>query len=129
KGKDLVAAGFIERSAGVVAIANKRGNFGYGRMMGVSLSTTVRTTDGSSSGWASQPAVRIEDIDGAPVGRAAIEKCLRWKKPKRLEPGKYTVVLEAAAAGDLIERLGSQIQARSSEEGRTFLSKKGGGTL
>jgi predicted Zn-dependent protease len=128
KAKDLVAAGFFERSARAAAIAGKQGNFGYGRMADSSLSATVRAADGSSSGWASQPAVRIEEIDGAAVGRAAIEKCLRWKNPKRLDPGKYTVVLEAAAAGDLVERMGSPLDARSSEEGRTFLSAKGGGT-
>ena len=58
-----------------------------------------------------------------------MEKCLRWKNPKRLDPGKYTVVLEAAAAGDLVERLSASMDARASEEGRSFLSRKGGGTL
>jgi predicted Zn-dependent protease len=129
KANDLIAAGFFERSAGAVAIANKRGNFGYGRTVEASLSATVRTPGGSSSGWASQPAVRIEEIDGADVAHRAIEKCLRWKNPKRLDPGKYTVVLEAAAAGDLVERIAAPMQARSAEEGRSFLSRKGGGTL
>jgi predicted Zn-dependent protease len=73
--------------------------------------------------------VRIEDIDGGTVGKTAIEKCLRWKSPKRLEPGKYTVVLEPTAVGDLIQLLGFSMQARAAEEGRSFLSKKGGGTL
>src|SRR5262249_52498245 len=52
----------------------------------------------------------------------------RWKNPKRLDPGKYTVVLEAAAAGDLVERLSFSLQARLNEEGRGFLSRKEGGT-
>src|SRR5262249_47189005 len=67
KAKDLIAAGFFDRSAGAVAIANKRGNFGYGHTVEASLSATVRTPGGSSSGWASQPAVRIEEIDGVEV--------------------------------------------------------------
>jgi predicted Zn-dependent protease len=129
KAKDLVAAGFFERAARAAAIANKQGNFSYGQTADSSLSTTIRAIDGSSSGWASQPAVRIEEIDGAAVGRSAMEKCLRWKNPKRLDPGKYTVVLEAAAAGDLVERLSASMDARTSEEGRSFLSRKGGGTL
>ena len=33
---------------------------------------------------------------------AAIEKCLRWRKPEKLDPGNYTVVLEPTAAGDLV---------------------------
>jgi predicted Zn-dependent protease len=39
------------------------------------------------------------------------------------------VVLEPTATGDLIELVGFNMQARRAEEGRSFLSKKGGGTL
>ena len=129
KSAGLVAAGFFERAAATAAIANKKGNFGYGRTTDAYLSTTIRNADGSSSGWASQPAVRIEDIDGAIVGKTAIEKCLQWKNPKKLDPGKYTVVLEPTAVGDLVQLMGFSMQARAAEEGRSFLSKKGGGTL
>lgn len=129
KNSGLIAAGFFQRSADVAAIANKNGNFGFGRLADAHLSTTIRSADGASSGWASQPSVRIEEIDGAAVGKIAIEKCLRWKNPKRLEPGKYTVILEPTAAGDLIQLLGPSLQARAAEEGRGFLSRKGGGTL
>ena len=129
KSAGLIAAGFFERAAVTAAIANKKGNFGYGRTTDAHLSTTIRNSDGSSSGWAGQPAVRIEDIDGATVGKPAIEKCLQWKNPKRLEPGKYTVVLEPTAVGDLVQLMGFSMQARAAEEGRSFLSKKGGGTL
>ncbi len=129
KAAGLIAAGFFERAAATAAIANKNGNFGYGRTTDAHLSTTIRNSDGSSSGWAGQPAVRIEDIDGAIVGKSAIEKCLQWKNPKRLEPGKYTVVLEPTAVGDLVQLMGFSMQARAAEEGRSFLSRKGGGTL
>jgi len=129
KANSLVAAGFFERSAESAAIANKQGNFGYGRVTGASLSATIRNSAGTSSGWACQPAVHIESIDGAAIAKTAIDKCLRWKEPKRLEPGKYTVVLEPTATGDLVQLMGFGMQARAAEEGRSFLSKKGGGTL
>lgn len=129
KAKGLVAAGYFERNAGHFAIANKEGNFGFGRYTDSYLSTTVRNAEGTSSGWASQPAVRIEDISGADIGRRAVEKCLKWKNPVKLEPGKYTVVLEPTAVGDLLPLMAFSLQARGAEEGRSFLSKKGGGTL
>ncbi len=125
----LVAAGFFERSAQTSAIANKQGLFGYDRSTDSRLSTTIRTADGSSSGWAAQPAVRVGELDGARLAAVAVEKCLRWRKPVRLEPGKYTVLLEAAAAGDLLRMAGFSFSARAAEEGRSFLSKPGGGTL
>jgi predicted Zn-dependent protease len=129
KANDLVAAGFFERSAETAAIANKQGNFGYGRVTDAGLSATVRNAAGTSSGWASQPSVLIESIDGAAVAKTAIDKCLRWKEPRRLDPGKYTVVLEPTATGDLVQMMGFGMQARAAEEGRSFLSKSGGGTL
>ncbi len=128
KANKLVAAGFFERSAETAAVANKQGNFGYGRATDAGLSATLRNAAGTSSGWASQPAVLIETIDGAAVAKTAIDKCLRWKEPRRLDPGKYTVILEPTATGDLVQMMGFGMQARAAEEGRSFLSKPGGGT-
>jgi predicted Zn-dependent protease len=129
KASSLIAAGFMERVAQTSAVANKQNNFAYGKITDAYLSSTVRDAAGTSSGWASQPAVRIEDVDGAAVARSAIEKCLRWKGPKRLDPGRYTVVLEPTAVGDLLPRIASGFVARAAAEGRSFLSKPGGGTL
>jgi predicted Zn-dependent protease len=128
KAKNLVSAGFIERTTASAAIANKQGNFGFGRTTNIGLSTTVRNVAGTSSGWATSSGVRLEDLDSEAAARNAIEKCQRWQNPKRLDPGKYTVVLEPTATGDLIYFLGFAFQARSAEEGRSFLSKQGGGT-
>ena len=46
---------------------------------------------------------------------------------KALEPGKYTVILEPAAAAGLISFMMFFFDARQADEGRSFLSKKGGG--
>lgn len=127
--KKLVSAGYFSRSASVDGFANSNGNFGYQRAADSRLTTTVRQPDGSSSGWAGKPATRIADIDGKSLGAVAIEKCLRWKNPIKLEPGRYSVVLEPTAVGDLVQLLGFAFNARMAEEGRSFLSRKGGGTL
>jgi len=126
--KKLIAAGFIERTAQVSAVANKRGLFGHHRSASAAMSTTVRTADGSSAGWAGQPSSRIAAINGALLAEAAIEKCTRWKQPRKIEPGQYTVVLEPTAVSDLLSNLRFAFSARNAEEGRSFLSKKGGGT-
>ena len=124
-----VAAGLIERSHRVSAIANKEGLFGFHQSADSQLTTTIRMPDGSSSGWAGQPSTRLAEIDSAKLAAAAIEKCARWKNPQRLEPGNYTVVFEPTAAGDLVRLMAASFSARNTDEGRTFLSKRGGGTL
>ena len=127
--KKLVAAGFFRRTASAMAAGNKKGRFGYHRGADSRLSTTVRRPDGSSSGWDGQASLRIREINGVALANRAIDKCLKWDKPRRLDPGKYTVVLEATATADLLYMMGFSMSARSAEEGRSFLAKKGGGTL
>ena len=129
----MTAAGLFERITTETAIANKKGLFGFSRTADSKLTTTLRLADGSSSGWAGQPSTKVAEIDGAELARVAAEKCLRWRNPKRLDPGKYTVVFEPTATGDIVNLMmggfmGAGFSARSAEEGRSFLSKKEGGT-
>src|SRR3546814_1193306 len=46
---------------------------------------------------------------------------------KAVEPGKYTVILEPAAAAGLISFMMYGFDARQADEGRSFLTRKGGG--
>jgi predicted Zn-dependent protease len=126
KSRKLTGAGFIQKSANWTAVANKRGLFGYHRFTDANLTGTVRNADGTSSGWASQVSTSIEDLDGEAAGRIAIDKCVSGEKKRRLEPGKYTVILEPAAVSDLVGYLGGGFGARGAEQGQSFLSKKGG---
>jgi predicted Zn-dependent protease len=125
----LVAAGLIERSHRVTAVANNAGLFGYHRAADSQLTTTIRMADGSSSGWAGQPSTKLSEIDSARLAATASEKCLRWRNPQKLDPGNYTVLMEPTAAGDLVRLMAGAFSARETEEGRTFLSKRGGGNL
>jgi predicted Zn-dependent protease len=127
--RKLVSAGFITSSASTNSSANKAGNFVYERATDARITTTVRTANGTSSGWAGRPAVRFAELSGAEVGSRAVDKCMRWNgKPVRLDPGRYNVVLEPTAVADLVQTIEFGFGARSADEGRSFLSRKGGGT-
>jgi predicted Zn-dependent protease len=123
----LVAAGYIQRSANVVGVGNKAGLFGYHTYTDSSLTHTMRNPEGTSSGWASQSSVSLKDLNGAEQARISIEKCLHGLNRKKLDPGKYTVIMEPAAAGALIGWLGFAFDARDAEQGQSFLSKSGDG--
>ncbi|HLJ47923.1 MAG TPA: metallopeptidase TldD-related protein [Bryobacteraceae bacterium] len=124
--KKLTSAGFVQRSANWSAVANKAGLFGFHRYTDSSLTNTMRNSGGTSSGWATQVSTSIKDLNGADVGRISVEKCVTGDNKKRLEPGKYTVILEPAAVSDLIGYLTFGFGARGAEQGQSFLSKKGG---
>ena len=126
--KNVVAAGFVETSAQIQAVATSKGQFGYGRFTAADYNLTARTPDGSGSGWASKSFNELRLLEPARLAGAAIDKAARSQNPTAIEPGKYTVVLEPAALADLIVNLIFAADARQSDEGRSFFSKKGGGT-
>ena len=125
--KKLNSSGFFTRTASASAFGNKRGNFGYHRRTSASYSATVRTPDGTGSGWAEDEGPRISAIDSRSLARRAIEKAVLSQKPRRLDPGKYTVVLEPHAVTDLVPGVVFSFSARSADEGRSFLTGRGGG--
>jgi predicted Zn-dependent protease len=125
---DVFVAGYLEANAGTRAIANNKGLFAYHRTTDANLSTTVRTPDGTGSGWASGGARNWSAIDPAALGARAAQKAVASRNPTAIEPGMYTVVLEPQAVADLIPLLGGAFNARSADEGRSPFSKRGGGT-
>jgi predicted Zn-dependent protease len=125
----LVATGYLEAVAGSTAIATSRGLFAYGRSTDCALTTTVRTADGSGSGWAGAAHHDWRQIDPALLGRNAIEKARASTTPVAVEPGRYTVVLEPTAVGNLVQLITNAINARTADEGRSFFSRQGGNKI
>ena len=124
----LAAAGFLEDSTRFSALANSKGLFAFQRSTGVDFSITARTEDGTGSGYALADFNDASRLDAAAVTRIAARKAAMSKGARAIEPGKYTVILEPAAAGTLIDLMVGSMDARSAEEGRSYLSKAGGGT-
>ncbi|MGE3313296.1 MAG: TldD/PmbA family protein, partial [Limisphaerales bacterium] len=124
----LVAAGFLSDNAGFSAIGNSRGLFAYSRETGIDFSITARTEDGTGSGYALADFNDASRLDAAAVTRIAAKKAAMSQGARAIEPGKYTVILEPAAASTLIGLMVGSMDARSAEEGRSYLSKAGGGT-
>ena len=81
----LVAAGLVERSHRVTAIANNTGVFGFHNSSDSQLTTTIRMADGSSSGWA-----------GPAFGEAY---------PRSIAPGSPRPRLKNAGAGRILKSL------------------------
>lgn len=127
--KNLVSAGFVQNGASFQSIGNSKGLFGFHRSTGASFTTTVRTGIGTQggSGWATSEGNKISDVDGKAAAERAIRKAELSASPVAIEPGKYTVILEPAAVADLVSFMLFFFGARGADEGRSFLSKKGGG--
>ena len=125
---DIQAAGFLVTSANSSCIANKAGLFAYHRNTSSNYSLTVRTNDGTGSGWAAADDQDFARLDVAGVSRRAIEKARASRNPQAIEPGRYTVILEPQAVGDLVQLMVFYMGAREADEGRSPFVKQQGGS-
>ncbi|SFP74043.1 TldD/PmbA family protein [Hymenobacter arizonensis] len=130
--KNLSAAGFMDGGTRFVALRNSKGLEAYQQSTNTDFSVTVRTADGKGSGYAIADATDPAKLNAKLLTERAANKALSSVNSKAIEPGKYTVILEPAAlmAGDDLSLLGGLMYgmgAREADEGRSFLSKKGGG--
>jgi predicted Zn-dependent protease len=129
KAANTVAAGYIDVFAGSRAVANSNGVFAYHASTAAASTLTVRTPDGSSSGWAGDEGADWTTIESERVATDALAKCEAWRGKTPFEPGTYEAVLEPTAVGMLLSRMMGAFDARPADEGRSYFSKRGGGTL
>jgi predicted Zn-dependent protease len=124
----VIGAGFHQARGSAAASATKNGNFNYSRSSLVSLSTTARTPDGSSSGYFLRNHFDVAKLDSKRVANEAIRKALESRKPQTLEPGTYPAILEPQAVADLLSGFAFGFDARSADEGRSPFSLPAGKT-
>lgn len=126
--KKLIAAGFLQDSAGFQSMMNTKGLFAYHTQTDINFSVTVRTEDGTGSGYVTRDYNDVSKLSTGAASQIAIDKAIKSQQPKAIEPGKYTVILEPAASIELLQNMLFNMDARQADEGRSFLAKAGGGT-
>lgn len=126
KATDLTVAGFIDCSASATALGTSAGLFAYHRSTGANYTLTVRTSDGTGSGWIGADQNDWGKIDFREIATRAIAKARASRNPVAIEPGRYTVIFEPQAVSDLIGSVRGAMNARSADEGRSPFSKPGG---
>jgi len=124
---DLQAAGFLVTNTTASGLGNNKGLFAYHPSTSVNYTLTVRTADGTGSGWAAADDRDWGRIDFAAVSARALDKARASRNPVAVEPGRYTVILEPQAVGDLVQLVAFYAGARIADEGRSPFAKQGGG--
>lgn len=127
KKNDITAAGFFDDNSGFNSMMNSNGLFAYNKSTGMNFTVTMRSNDGTGSGWSTRDFNDVSMFDAAEASQIAIDKALMSREAKAIEPGKYTVILEPAASIGLLRNMFFSFNARSADEGRSFMSKEGGG--
>ncbi len=124
----LKEAGFFENNGETSVLMNSVGLRAATRATYGEMTLTARTADATGSGWGITASHRASEIDAAATARVACDKALHSAHARPLDPGKYTVVLEPAAVGELLGFFADTLDARAVDEGRSALTKPGGGS-
>jgi len=125
--RDVTAAGYFNDSEGFSAMMNSNGLFAYNQSTNMDFTVTMRTNDGTGSGWVSRDYNDVSKFDASQASKTAIDKAVLSREAKAIEPGKYTVILEPAASAGLLQNMFSAFSARAADEGRNFMSAPDGG--
>ena len=127
KDAKLQAAGYLENTTSFSSIMNSKGLFAYNKNTDVIFSVTTRNEEGTGSGYAARGYNDVSKLDTFTATKIATTKANGSIGAKAIEPGKYTVILEPVAVAYLLENLFFGLDARNADEGRSFMSKAGGG--
>jgi predicted Zn-dependent protease len=119
----LAMAGFVSHGSHSLALGTSEGLSAYHAWTSCGMSCTARTPDGTGSGWAGAGGNRMADLDAQALANTAVDKASMSVKPRRLDPGRYTVILEPAAVASLLAFFTNALDARRADEGRSFFTK------
>lgn len=119
----VVMAGFVNHASHSLAIGTSAGLWAYHTWTSCGMSCTARTPDSTGSGWAGAGSNRMADLDAGAIAKIAVDKASASARPQKLDPGRYTVILEPAAVASLLAFLTNSLDARRADEGRSYFSK------
>jgi predicted Zn-dependent protease len=123
----LQAAGYLENTTNFEAVMNSKGLFGYNTGTDVVFTITTRNEEGTGSGYAARGFNDVSKLDTYSATKVATAKANGSIGARAIEPGKYTVILEPVAVAYMLENMFFGLDARNADEGRSFMSKPGGG--
>jgi predicted Zn-dependent protease len=124
----VAAFGALTTAVAELAVANSLGTLACFPVTYADLNMVAMSD--SSAGYGAGLDSDFARLDFEALGREAVEKCVRSRNPKPVEPGEYTVILEPYAAQDLVQMLSyTGFNATALQEGRSFMVGKIGQRL
>jgi predicted Zn-dependent protease len=129
--KGVIGSGYVPKVHQTTCTANSKGLFAYYQYAEASFVLTCRTKDGGGSGWAGSTGIKdVSLIDATELSEIAAEKALKSQKPRAIEPGRYTTILEPRANARFLSLMTGLFNARTAEGavGNYFTGKQPGTT-
>jgi len=116
--KGVLGAGYIPKAYQTQGIANSDGLFGYYQYAEVGFILTCRMPSGSGSGWSGITGAKdLAQVNVAALTEIAANKALKSQKPRAIEPGRYTTILEPRPAARFLSTMMGAFNAGSAGGG------------
>jgi PmbA protein len=125
--KGQTAAGAYSTGSSVFALLNSRGVSRWYPETMARFSITAMAPD--SSGWAKASSCYHGDLNPLGLALTAAHKAQTSRQPRVAPPGRYTVVLEPAAALDLVGQMFGDFSATAIRDNRSFLNDRLGAKI
>src|SRR6476469_6621849 len=104
--KGVLGAGYIPKAYQTTCLANSEGLFAYYQYAEAGFILTCRMPSGSGSGWSGITGAKdLSQIDVAHLTEVAADKAVKSQKPRAIEPGRYTTMLEPRPAARFLSTL------------------------
>ena len=104
--KGVLGAGYIPKAYQTNCVANSEGLFAYYQYAETGFILTCRMASGSGSGWAGLTGAKeLSQIDVAQLTEVAANKAVKSQKPRAVEPGRYTTILEPRPAARFLSTM------------------------
>ncbi len=84
--KGVTAAGYLEDCNSFASMMNSKGLFAYNQSTSVDFTVTMRSNDGTGSGWVTRDFNDVSKLNTAEASEVAIDKALQSRMPKPLSP-------------------------------------------
>jgi predicted Zn-dependent protease len=124
--KGVLAAGYIPKAFQTNCVANSEGLFAYYQFAETGFILTCRTSSGGGSGWAGITGAKdLSQVHVADLTDIAANKALKSQKPRAIEPGRYTTIIEPRPAARLLSTMMAAFNAGGG--GGNFGGGRGGG--
>jgi len=118
------AAGIFSSGVHQSILANSEGLFASHQYTDAEFSVTI--LEDNSSGWAKASSPDIHNINPDELAERASNKAIASRKPRDLEPGHYTAILEPSAVLDIIGSLFYDFSATAVLDKRSCLNDRMG---
>ncbi len=104
--KGVLGSGYIPKNYQTTCLSNSEGLFAYYQAAETGFVLTCRMASGGGSGWSGITGAKdLSQVNVAELTEIAANKALKSQKPRAIEPGRYTTIIEPRPTARLLSTM------------------------